>query len=175
MKHSKITAEDAAKNPQAVLDVLKFITEQDNDESKYFEEEEELPLKEAQPQVWKPPLQDPKPKPSQSSPAPRLGKTPPSKTAVAKKNAYADGQENNRTDKVTNQVGVNIFFNLFCATQFNSGMVSGESQALISNSSYTAIAAEPQSTTVRVIGKYCKLSQLLKLVIFYSKLTILIF
>ncbi|KAJ2960135.1 hypothetical protein NQZ79_g4521 [Umbelopsis isabellina] len=106
LKHSKITAEDAAKNPQAVLDVLKFITEQDNDESNHFEEEEELPPKEAQPQVWNPPLQDRKPKPSQSSPAPRLGKTPPTKAAAAKKLAYADGQENIRTDKATNQVKV---------------------------------------------------------------------
>jgi hypothetical protein len=109
LKHSKITAEDAAKNPQAVLDVLKFITEQDNDESNHFEEEEELPLKEAQPQVWNPPLQDRKPKPSQSSPAPRLEKTPPTKAISVKKNAHVDGQENIRTDKTTNQVCLNIF------------------------------------------------------------------
>ncbi|KAM3583229.1 Protein kinase [Umbelopsis sp. WA50703] len=106
LKHSKITAEDAAKNPQAVLDVLKFITEQDNDESKYFEEEEELPPKEALQQVWNPPLQDRKPKPSQSSPAPRLEKTPPTKAISVKKNAHVDGQENIRTDKTTNQVRI---------------------------------------------------------------------
>jgi protein-serine/threonine kinase len=75
LKHSKITAEDAAKNPQAVLDVLQFFTEQDKDDSGHFEVGDIA----AQQKEWEAPLQQtkPKPKPSQSSPAPRRLKTPP--------------------------------------------------------------------------------------------------
>jgi hypothetical protein len=49
-------------------------------------------------------------------------------------------------------------FNLFCDTQLNSGIGSGENQAIISDSSYTAITAKPQRTAVRLTSKYCKLS-----------------
>ncbi|GAB5590514.1 Protein kinase [Umbelopsis nana] len=77
LKHSKITAEDAAKNPQAVLDVLQFFTEQDKDDSGHFEVGDMA----EQQKEWVAPLQQakpkPKPKPSQSSPAPRRLKTPP--------------------------------------------------------------------------------------------------
>ncbi|KAI8576344.1 hypothetical protein K450DRAFT_257307 [Umbelopsis ramanniana AG] len=83
LKHSKITEEDAAKNPQAVLDVLQFFTEQAKDDSGHFEVGD---VGEQQ-KDWAGPLQQPKPKPkpSQSSPTPRRVKTPPIEAQPDKK------------------------------------------------------------------------------------------
>lgn len=91
MKHSKITEEDAAKNPQAVLDVLQFFTEQAKDDSGHFEVGD---VGEQQ-KDWMGPLQQPKPKPkpSQSSPTPRRVKTPPIEAQPDKKKVVAANEQ----------------------------------------------------------------------------------
>ena len=75
MKGSKITPEDAAKNPQAVLEALEFYTEQTRREkSQYDTKPDPSPQ-----QQKKQPSTDSNPKPSRSTPAPRHIREPPPK------------------------------------------------------------------------------------------------
>lgn len=74
LKGSKITAEDAAKNPQAVLEALEFYTEQTRREKEAYREESwsEKPLSARE---------EAKPHPSRSTPAPRHVRPPPTRPA----------------------------------------------------------------------------------------------
>lgn len=100
LKHSKITEEDAAKNPQAVLDVLQFFTEQAKDDSGHFEVGDVA----EQQKDWVAPLQQPKPKPSQSSPTPRRVKTPPIEAPPAKKKVVPVNEQPTIPDENTQPV-----------------------------------------------------------------------
>lgn len=67
LKGSKITPEDAAKNPQAVLEALEFYTEQTRREKNGYESK---------------PTDEKKMKPSRSTPAPRHIREPPPRPPV---------------------------------------------------------------------------------------------
>jgi P21-Rho-binding domain len=108
LKHSKITEEDATKNPQAVLDVLQFFTEQAKDDSGHFE----VGDAEEQQKDWIGPLQQPKPKPkpSQSSPTPRRVKTPPIEAQPDKKKVVASNEQQTTPDENTLPVRFMIIY-----------------------------------------------------------------
>ncbi|KAH8554002.1 kinase-like domain-containing protein [Umbelopsis sp. PMI_123] len=101
LKHSKITEEDAAKNPQAVLDVLQFVTDQGKDDSGHFEVRD---FAEQQKELDSPLQQpNPKPKPSQSSPTPRRMKTPPIEVQAAKEKTDAVNENPTADDNAQSQ------------------------------------------------------------------------
>lgn len=79
LKGSKITAEDAAKNPQAVLEALEFYTEQARKEK----DQQIAAANNSKQQQHKPSAQQPKP--SRSTPAPRHYRDPPSRPEMPSK------------------------------------------------------------------------------------------
>jgi hypothetical protein len=91
LKGSKITPEDAAKNPQAVLEALEFYTEQNRREKQGYDSEDS----DKDDDGWchphdKPPLlksstpDSVHPKPSRSTPAPRQFRDPPARPPLPK-------------------------------------------------------------------------------------------
>lgn len=79
LKGSKITAEDAAKNPQAVLEALEFYTEQARKEK----DQQIAAANNSKQHQHKPSAQQPKP--SRSTPAPRHYRDPPSRPELPTK------------------------------------------------------------------------------------------
>jgi hypothetical protein len=139
LKHSKITEEDAAKNPQAVLDVLQFVTDQGKDDSGHFEVRD---FAEQQKELDSPLQQpNPKPKPSQSSPTPRRMKTPPIEVQAAKKKTDAVNENPTADDNAQSvrfQNGVLQFDELsMVVSNYNNISILATKKGISINSSYT--------------------------------------